>query len=383
MYTHLKDRQYYEDMYDRLTVKHGRNRYDSYEQICATMQNEIGGKSIPGTGMAPFLNAAFMQFVGSYVLERYNNRNDYISEQIAQDEAKDARTAAARLKEEPYCQHCYKQELRVIDKILMHRGEKYNDPKEVLFTLECPYCTQRSAFWEDGRAWESKPTLCERCRTEMSDKTKRTKYALTLTYTCPACKHSYQSKIDFKRKKERPDPNYDRDRIYFCLLDKAHRERITAMQEGFEQAARLVTEMKKQQEDEHINKALRNIKRLNISELKPLLTTPLIEAGYTEFALDKPSLGKHVAISFSCLDSKADRSAHASKELLKLKITNALEDTNWRLASCKIEYRLGYMTGKLRAYENDDELKEVVRDHLRLIQEAEKKATKIPPKGQH
>lgn len=91
-----------------------------------------------------------------------------------------------------------------------------------------------------------------------------------------------------------------------------------------------------------------------IAELTPILQSRLEKAGYVEFSLDKPEVGKIVYIGFSCLDSKSDRRDYESRKTLQTTVRKAFSDTNWRLASDGIAYRLGYLTGRLRAYENED-----------------------------
>jgi hypothetical protein len=49
-----------------------------------------------------------------------------------------------------------------------------------------------------------------------------------------------------------------------------------------------------------------------------------------------------------------------SKTQLKKLINGALEETNWRLMSDGISYRVGYLNGKLRCYENDDDMRDML-----------------------
>lgn len=49
-----------------------------------------------------------------------------------------------------------------------------------------------------------------------------------------------------------------------------------------------------------------------------------------------------------------------------------LEDTNWRLASSGISYRLGYLTGRLRAFEREEDMRQLVIKSRKL---SEKKST--------
>jgi hypothetical protein len=325
-------------------------------------------EKIDRPGNAILLNVFYMQAVGDQLLNRYENRDQRINEWIEKDEAKDDQIANARLSEEPYCRHCSKQGLRIIDKSLIHRDDnaKYDDPEEVMFMLKCPHCKKNSAFWEDGTAWKPKPTLCPKCGTEMTHETSETKTTMTFIYTCPACKHSYKDKMDLRDKKEKLDPDYDKDRIHFCLQDKEWREKLFEIRHGLEQMAELGKEFKEKEDNKHIYDAMKELKKPKIAELSPLLAPSLEKAGYTEFSLDKPEMGRDVYIGFSCLDSRVDREDYDSRKTLKKLVDKALIDTNWRLMSDGINYRLGYLNGRLRAYEQEEDIKKLVMQVKKL-----------------
>lgn len=369
MYVHLKERQYYEDIYDRHTVEDARRDIVYYDKFYIELESKLDkDDTIDRPGNAVILNAFYMQAVGLELLHRYENREQYINEWMAKDQAKDDQIATARLTEEPYCQHCSKKGLRIIDKSLMHRGDTYNigDPEEVLFMLRCPHCEKNSAFWEDGKIRRLKPTLCPKCNSETTHTTTESKKAITITYTCPSCKHGFKEKMNFSKKVEKPDPDFEKDRAHFCLWDKEFREHLFATRKGFEDMARLGKEFKEKEDNKHIYDAIKEIKKPKIAELTPLLSEALEKAGYIEFHLDKPEVGKNVFIDFSCLDSKSDREDYSSRKTLKKLVDETLIDTNWRLMSDGISYRLGYLNGRLRAYEREEDLKELVIKSGRL-----------------
>lgn len=369
MYTHLKERQYYEDIYDRHTVEEARRGMVHYDKFHADFEKKLPkGDKIDRPGNAILLNVFYMQTVGNDLLDRYENREQHINEWMEKDEAKDDQITSARLTEEPYCQHCSKQGLRITDKSLMHRGEhyKYDDPEEVLFMLTCPHCKKNSAFWEDGTAWKPKPKLCPKCQAEVTNKTTKTAKSITFTYTCPSCKHSYKDKMDLGDKKEKPDPNYDKDRVHFCLNDKEFRERLFEIRRGFNEMAELGKEIKEKEDNKHIYDAVKELKKPKIAELSAILAPALEKAGYTEFSLDKPEMGKNVFVGFNCLDTKPEREDYDSRKTLQKLIRKTLEDTSWRLMSDGISYRLGYLNGRLRAYEREEDLKELVMKSKKL-----------------
>lgn len=369
MITHLKERKFYEDIYDRHTVEEARRGMVHYDKFHDELKVKLlkEGDNIERPDNALILNVFYMQALGGRLLERYENREQRLTEWMAEDEAKDEQITAARLSEEPYCQHCGKQGLRITDKSLMHRREnaKHDDPEEVLFMLRCPHCKKNSAFWEDGTAWKPRPTLCPKCKAEMTHKTTKTKTAINFTYSCLSCGHSYKDKMDLRDKEEKPDPDYDKDRITYCLLDKEFRDHLFAIKHGFEDMARLGKELKEKEDNKHIYDAIKEMKKPKIAELSEILSPALEKAGYIEFSLDKPEVGKDVIIGFNCLDSKSDRSDWDSEKTLKKTVEKALAATNWRLMSDGIHYRLGYLSGRMRAYEREEDLKNLVERSMK------------------
>ena len=362
-YVHLKDRQYYEDFYDRLTVESGRRGIAYYYNFYAKFERKLPkDDKISRPGNAFVLNVFYMHTVGDEMLERYEKRDKQIEEWMEHDRASDERIAMARLAKEPACRHCSKQGLRIIDKCLMRRGEHYgpDDSEEVLFMLRCTHCQKNSAFWEDGTVWKLKPTPCPECGAQMTHKSTDTKTAMISTYTCPGCGHSYKDKFDLRDKAKQSDPEYDKDRAYFCLWGKEFRETLFAMRRDFEGMAQLGKEIQEREDNKHVYDAIEALKKPKIAELPAILTPALAEAGFIEFSLDKPEGGKDIIISFSCLDNKSERSDYESEKTLRKAVVRALSDTNWRLMSDGIYYRLGYLSGRLRAYERDDDLKVLV-----------------------
>ena len=76
-------------------------------------------------------------------------------------------------------------------------------------------------------------------------------------------------------------------------------------------------------------------------------------------------MGKDVFVGFNCLDGKSDRNDRDSEKTLKKTVEKALQDTNWRLMSDGISYRLGYLNGRLRAYEREEDLKKLVERDIK------------------
>lgn len=270
MITHLKDRQYYLDLYDRSTVEDARRNIKHYDKFFDEFQKKLPtDETIEKPGNALILNVYYMQSVGMELLNRYENRDDSIDEWISNDELRDERISNVRLTKELSCQHCNKNGLRIINKSLMHRriNGVYNNHEEVLFMLHCPHCDKNNAFWEDGTVWKANPTLYPKCNEQMTHKTKENKKSVDFLYTCPSCHHSYKEKLDFKSKKKAVGPNYDKDRAHYCLLDKEFRDHLFGMRQTIEDMAELGKEFEEKAENKHIYDAIDEIKNQKLLNL--------------------------------------------------------------------------------------------------------------------
>lgn len=299
-----------------------------------------------------------MMMVGNKLVDRYNEREQAILNMMAEDEARDARISAARLTSEPYCEHCSKTGLRITDKEFMHREGQEND--DVLFILKCPHCEKNTALWEDGSLWERRHDKCPKCQSVMETKSSRRADVITTTYTCPNCSHTYKDKLDLRHEDELIDPDYEEDCRIYCLQDETMRREHQDAKFRFDDLIRFAKEHKEKEDNKHIYDAMKEMKRPKIAELTPLLQTVLEKAGYIEFSLDKPEIGKDVYVGFSCLDNKSGRDDYDSRKTLKKLVGSALSETNWRLMSDGISYRLGYLSGRIRAYEHEEDLKNLV-----------------------
>ena len=359
MYTHLRTYDSYEDSYDRITVDSARQDMATfttlYEDFFKIMPDEPR-KSIRAT---IHLNIIYMATVGYALIERYDNRNDAIRDMMARDRAKDEQVANARLTSEPLCQHCSKTGLRITNKLLTSRSGSYKS-QEVLFMLKCSHCDTNSAYWEDGTPHERLTIYCPKCNSTMNEKTATTVKAVTTTYTCSSCGHSYKDKYDLTRKEEAVDPNFEVDRVRFCLQDEAVRDELRRAKQRFEEMARIGKEYMDKEDNKPVYDSIDKLVKLKIAEIVPLLQPVLEKAGYTELGLDKPEMGKDVLIGFNCLDTKSNRNDHDSTKTLKNLIKKQLETTNWRLTGDGVRYRLGYLNGRLRAYEREEDLKQLV-----------------------
>jgi hypothetical protein len=85
------------------------------------------------------------------------------------------------------------------------------------------------------------------------------------------------------------------------------------------------------------------------------------KAGYIKLQFKDPDTTKDFILPFVVYDLKPDREdRHSTSELEKL-LRKALKETNWRLMTSGVTYRLGMLEGRLHGYDREEDL-------LRLVQ---------------
>lgn len=117
MYTHLKERRYYENLYDKLTIETAHRGMEYYNKFLTEFESKLPkSEKLEKPGNAFLVNVFYMETVGNELIRRYEKREPTVSKWVAWDKKKDEWIAGARLSEEPHCHHCGKQGLRIIDK---------------------------------------------------------------------------------------------------------------------------------------------------------------------------------------------------------------------------------------------------------------------------
>lgn len=258
------------------------------------------------------------------------------------------------------CKEC-NSPTKVTSKDLLH---SYEENAQVLFMFRCTKCNKGQAFYENGTEWIYDPPKCPQCNSPLNGDSKDVDEVMTTIWSCTNCPYKKEDVYDFKksRLKREQEEAKERDllakyRETFCLLDKEGEEYIEtaeAMEVGNE-----IYKEELQKYDDVAYVTSSEMKKFNIGELEKLLTDVLEKEKYTKLSFDKPEMGQQVIVPFTVQDNDSARSENVSVNDLKKLLKDTLEDTNWRLMSDGIHYRLGYLYGNLKGYEGEEALLEL------------------------
>lgn len=354
MYKHLQDYIHCSELYDRMTIdeceRWDSEVYDAYAKSGKKFDPEKPSRKLHG-GLLADLNIYFVKG------ERYAGKENAINKWMARDRAKDEKLENAVEPKGVRCLNCSAPLTNCISRDLM------TDPKsneEVLFMFECDKCHKRRAYWENGIEWSPKPILCEKCQSEMKASSVKKEDTIKITYSCPQCHHKTFDSYGLSLKEEVVDPNFETRRKKYCLSKEEGQKYIIGKMH-LESATNLMKKIKEKEESGDLYNAIAKIKKLSVFELQNLLAPIIEKAGYAKLEFEKPELQKDVTLGFNMQDSKSGRSKWDSAHELQKLIRNTLKETNWRLMSDGINYRLGFLTGRLKGVEGEESLRKLVK----------------------
>ncbi|MEN9524071.1 MAG: hypothetical protein RL536_140 [Candidatus Parcubacteria bacterium] len=353
---HLRPKQDYIDRYDRITVNDCRWRenfhknYKPSEELAAKAPSANFHKAV--TEISLHYDLLFT------TLDWYDKKESTIQEWMDRDQRRDDLLESARPPQDVRCLTCFS---------LLTTNEKtsydFDDKERVLFFFNCPKgCMPRRAFFNDGEEFKSKTRLCSKCQEPVTERHERVEdEKVVTTITCKSCGNVDTDELDLRPKPAEPDPDYEKDRARFCLTEetvKKPREEKWQL-EGM---AKIVDEWKEKEKHKEDYEAVKKIQKLTVIDLEKVLVPVVEPAGYIKLQFGTPDMGRDLFLPFTVHDSKPGRTDRDSSYTLQKLIKKALEETNWRLMTDGISYRLGILTGRLRAYEREEDLLRLVRE---------------------
>ncbi len=366
---YLQTEQSYIDRYDLHTIEECLDTVKMFQDI---YQKSLTSEEIKDISQEDKLHDVNLMLHRTLLVikgKRYEKKQETIQRWMEEDKLKQDKQDYTPTPEDIVCPLC---NASMHFNITKHLDSTYDDSiTRMMFLFKCSKCEKQQWVYDDGEIRASKPDLCPKCKEEIDIKATRKGKVITWKHKCKACGYTKTEIEDFakhdeehkkweeeqKKKEEEDKKLLEKYREEFCLSEKdgiEHVETLEALEVGHE-----VYEEEKQKYDDKAYQVAVNLKRLNVLELEKLLSEKLQKETYVKFTLEKPDMGRFVTIPFSVLDANSTRNPNISEATLKKLIKDTLEDTNWRLMSDGIHYRLGYLSGTVKAYEQEEDLLEL------------------------
>lgn len=352
---HLKERQDYIDRYDRHTVEECRRIETSTtaEDVEKMAEKNPPKEKINYQGFADYVNNVHLW---CYQGERYKNKDTTINEWMERDLKMDACYDTAVAPNVP-CLTCHQP---VIETFKNLDWDYDKDTGRVLFMYDCKNgCLPRRAFYDNGEQWVSPPRLCVKCKTPTTHETEKTETQIIWIDTCPKCGHIEKDEMELhsESEEEKPDPNYVADRDRFC--DPKKGQDYVNWMANAKGVFEMLEKHKVRETKKEVYDKVSALTKLSIPSVKDRLEEVISKTTYRGLKFKEPDLARIVSVEFTVEDPTDNKQYDSEKGLKKL-IQKSLEETNWRLMSDGISYRLGILSGRIRVYENEDELAKLI-----------------------
>ncbi len=339
MEKYRKDDQFYIDNYDRSTISELKKMEADYIQKGIKLKRKL---NFPESvlKMDEFYDPLSIFY--ERAVSRAKIKNEVIAKQKWNDEKCDRLLAQHRSPDNVKCNICSSR--------MLPNGQLFkNDNTLLLFVFKCPKGhTPNKVLYPNGDEFFFQKSTCKKCGGEIEATTKKNKNSISFKDKCKVCGDVDAWEIDLT-----PDKPIDEvERKKYCT-DFINKKSIKDDLEDLMKLSAELDEARKAREEKEIYN-IDQIEKLTIPQVEQRLTKLTEQLGYIKFQFEKPNFGKHVIVEFAVQDT-TDRNAKASENILKKKIPENLLPTSWRLQKQTVSYRLGYITGKLKSYNDDDE----------------------------
>jgi hypothetical protein len=239
----------------------------------------------------------------------------------------------------------------------------WGEDEKVLFFFSCQKCNKNRAFFDNGKEFD--PVLkCSKCNNTIEPISSRKENKIITKYDCSHCGFTETDVLDLDEKpkeaEEIIDKDFEVDRKRFCFSEEEGKKHI-ASQPAIENMCRLVDEWREKDKHKELYDAVEKVKKLNIADLEKILITALEKENFKKLEFSKPDIGRVVVIEFTLQDTTSGVNENTRRLTLKKTINTALVETNWKLVEDSIMYKLGFLSGRIRGFELEEDLVKLVK----------------------
>ncbi|MFZ2664146.1 MAG: hypothetical protein WAX66_02185 [Patescibacteria group bacterium] len=207
-----------------------------------------------------------------------------------------------------------------------------------------------------------KPPNCSKCGSQYNFSNSRIKNKIITTFTCPKCSNKEEMVLDLDEKyvPAPVEPITEEDKQKYLMSSVEGNAYIDSCYKLTDATDALKDEQEREEHKELYDKVAK-ISRLKIADVEKLLIDVATKNDYAKFQFGKPDIGRYFIVEFNAEDIKPSREEYDSKHNLQKVCEKALKDTNWRVMSDGVSYRAGYLTGRVRCYEKEEDILELIK----------------------
>lgn len=346
MEKYRKPDKYYIDRYDRTTIRElkqleAKESAELQEVIDIWKRFEIEIRH----------KMDFMSYKNT-AISRARNREKTIREWMMTDEQQDRLIAQYTLPTGIPCDTC-----KTAMQFCNHFFDVHSIP--LLFVFECPAGhAPRKAIYPNGHEYVFPRPTCSKCSCEVTRESYKQDNVLYTTTVCSMCGSVEKDELDLNFIPEQELAVTEDDRQKYCLSFFKDRTFI----EDLEAINDVVKWLDREKEGNQLKEyyEIDKIEKLTIPILESRLQKVIENEGFIKLCFDRPEMKTWTVVPFNFQDP-TDRDDKKSIKAATVCIKEILLSTNWRLVG-SLDYRLGFLTGKLKAYESEEDLMKLAKE---------------------
>lgn len=359
---YLKNKQYYTDLYDLHTIEECLDLCQIYKNGFSEKERLEKFKRYTKKSFNREMEKVFNLYLNVLKGERYENKEKTIQEWMERDQKIQNKYDNTPTPVNIKCQKCGGEMKMIMNDLQDSCG---NNPY-MQFMFECSKCNKRRSILEDGSDWVYEKPKCPKCKKELKTDIKfdRKNDKTTFSEICPNCGYKNidisdhkKFKLECEAREKKEKELLEKYRDEFCLSDKKGQEFIELREAS--EVAHEVLEEERQKYKSPVYEIASQIKKINVVELEKILNETLEKEKFIKFSFEKPEIGPQIIVPFTVQDSDSSRQENISTSDLKKILNNTLKETNWRLMSDGVSYRLGFIFGRLKGYEGEEAMIEL------------------------
>jgi len=359
---YLKNKQYYIDLYDLHTVEECLNLCQIYKNGFSEKERLEKFKRYTKKSFNREMEKVFNLYLNVLKGERYENKEKTIQEWMERDQKIQNKYDDTPTPINIKCQKC-SGEMKMTMKDLQ---DSYRNNPYMQFMFECSKCNKRRSILEDGSDWVYEKPKCPKCKKELKTDIKfdRKNDKTTFSEKCHSCGYKNidisdhkKFKLESEAREKKEKELLEKYRDEFCLSDKKGQEFIELREAS--EVAHEVREEERQKYNSPVYEIASQIKKVNVVELEKILNEALEKEKFIKFSFEKPEIGPQIIVPFTVQDSDSSRQGNTCTSDLKKLLNNTLKETNWRLMNDGVNYRLGFIFGRLKGYEGEEAIIEL------------------------
>lgn len=344
-YKHLKDRSYYEDLYDSITVRHCRSMEDLV--IKREYKNEQEKDSF-----RRLMNFDLFFQKG----ERALKRDKTVDEWMQEDRKLDQHFDNAKTPQNVICKFCDKPMI-LFDKSF--RTGIGKSPNRVQFIFHCNPCKVGRLIYDTGEIKEFIPWKCPNCGRKLQDLGKEEGSMIYVHMKCDFCRYEDKHTVDLSEKVEEEIEEessaeellqYKLDKDRFCLSEKGKTDFIN----GKKSLYNLVNLLREIDEETKKKKEAMVFNKVPCAQIQRKITDLIESHGFINLKFHKPETTKDTIVRFEVLDTQK-RNHYASRYDLEIFFKDIFKDTNWRVEKGTMKSKQRVISGKIIGYAEKDD----------------------------